>query len=265
MVDDGCAPKPNAEGEGAAGAAPLLLVLLDVPKLNERAGLLSVLAAAGVDPVALAKENEALGPGAPAGVLVAPKAGVDEGAPNVGVDEDPPNAEVEDCPPNAEVVDDPPKVGVDEDPPNAGVDDDANEKVGFKPGTSVFGVDEFCAPAPPNMDVPADGVVVLLPNENADLGTSEGFADPFAGAPNGEGFEAGMDEPADGPPKGEGLAPDAFVPEGAPNGEEPAAVLELSPKGFEAGVLELPKPNADFGALEALVALFWNGLGAGAL
>lgn len=265
VVDDGCAPKPNAEGEGAAGAAPLLLLLLDVPKLNERGGLLD---AAGVDPAALAKANEALGPGAPAGVLLAPKAGVDEGAPNVGVDEDPPNAEVDDGPPNAEVVDDPPKVGVDEDPQNAGVDDDANEKEGFKPGTSVFGVVGFCAPAPPNMGVPADGVV-LLPNENADLGASEGFADPFAGAPKGEGFDVGVDEPVDGPPKGDGLAPDGFVPEGAPNGEELAAVFaavfEDPPNGLEVGVLELPKPNADFGALEALAALFWNVLEAGAL
>lgn len=264
VVVDGCAPKPNAEGAGAAGVVPLLLVLLGAPKLNERVGLLSVLFAAGVDPAALAKENEALGPGAPAGVLVAPKAGVDEGAPNVGVDDDPPNAEMDDCPPNAEVVDDPPNVGVEEDPPNAGVDDDANEKEGFKPGTSVFGVVEFCAPAPPNTGVPVDDAV-LLPNENADLGASAGFADPFAGVPKGEGFDVGVDEPADGPPKGEGLAPDALVPEGAPNGEELAAVFEEPPNGLEVGVLEPPKPNADFGALEALLALFWNGLGAGAL
>lgn len=263
-VDDGCAPKPNAEGAGAVGAVPLLLVLLGAPKLNERVGLLSVLFAAGVEPAALAKENEALGAGAPAGVLVAPKVGVDEGAPNVGVDDDPPNAEVDDGPPNAEVVDDPPKVGVDEDPPNAGVDDDANEKEGFKPGTSVFGVVGFCAPAPPNIGVLADDAV-LFPNENADLGASEGFADPFAGAPKGEGFDVGVDEPADGPPKGEELAADELVPEGAPNGVELAAVFEELPNGLEVGVLELPKPNADFGALEALVALFWNGLGAGAL
>ncbi len=244
----GCAPKPNADPEGAAEVVVVLLPVV-APKPKVEAGLFSVVlvvveAPDGVLEPPKPKENAVLFPDVafPA-VLVAPNAGVDD-APNVGAVvgfAETPNADVA----TGVVVD--PNVGVDEDVPK--------ENDGFAASVSVFPA-AFC-PFPPNDDGAEDEEdEVLPPKENADFGASAGFMVAVdAATPNGDG--ALIADVVPNPEAAAGVAPNGDeVIADAPKCEEVAADAPPNDDGVAVEVLpNKPGLGVSAGLLEPFVVL----------
>lgn len=247
----GCPPKPKV----AAGADGVdALFELGAPKLNVGLGLLSAAPGVAVELVLLdGAPNENVGLLAAAGAELAPKA------------EAPPNAVVE------EAVDGAPKAGVAtgvEEAPNDGVAEGVpKENKGLAVWPSVFAA-VVCA-LPPKTEGEADDAPEALPNENADLGASAGFA-ASPDEPKGDAEEDGAAnaegaEDAAAPPKGDGFdGPDEGAPKekvgldasagfdvlGAPNGDG-AAVADVEPGALpNAEAPPVPNEKVGFGAAE---------------